>query len=102
VVPIGFFVFMLSMGVAVLRRRSRVKGVTEDRCKHRDVLGLRASIRPRLSGSRSLVVMGGNSLTSHLRPRRNPLAVMAAWRWFRRSVSSANVVNRSYLDPRLG
>lgn len=28
-VPVGFLVFMLSMGVALLRRRSRVKGVPE-------------------------------------------------------------------------
>jgi hypothetical protein len=28
-VPVGFLVFMLSMGVALLRRRSRVKAVTE-------------------------------------------------------------------------
>jgi hypothetical protein len=28
-VPVGFLMFMLSMGVALLRRRSRVKAVTE-------------------------------------------------------------------------
>jgi hypothetical protein len=40
VVPVGFFVFMLSMGVALLRRRSRVKGVTEVSAQGRDVLGV--------------------------------------------------------------
>jgi hypothetical protein len=32
---IGFFVFMLSMGIALLRRRSPVNGVTQASAKHR-------------------------------------------------------------------
>src|SRR5829696_9447882 len=32
---IGFFVFMLSMGIALLRRRSAVNGVTQASAKHR-------------------------------------------------------------------
>jgi hypothetical protein len=50
-VPVGFFGFMPSMGVALLRRRSRVKGVLRYRRKGRDVLrGDLASPSWRLGG----------------------------------------------------
>jgi hypothetical protein len=77
VVPVGFFVFMPSMGVALLRRRSRVKGVLRYRRKGRDVFGSAASTR--LSGSCPLVIVEREQ--SHaLSARRSRLAVMAAWR----------------------
>jgi hypothetical protein len=41
VVPVGFLVFMLGMGVALLRRRWRVKGGIEVSAQGRGVLGLR-------------------------------------------------------------
>jgi hypothetical protein len=57
VIPVGFLVFMLSMGVVLLRRRWRVKGLTGVSRRGRDVLGLRPVLGPRLSGLSPLVVV---------------------------------------------
>ena len=98
-VSVGFFVFMLSIGVALLRRPSRVKGVTEVSRSDRDVLGLRPLLGPRPSGSSPLVIVEREQ--SHVLTCGRGEIPSPSWRlggWLRRTVSSATVFNRSYLD----